>query len=49
MGVDFPRIFEARRRTAVDLLSGPGRGPAEAQALLDWMERNESAWRRTSA
>ncbi len=36
----------APSQIAVDLLSGPGRGPAEAQALLDWMERNESAWRR---
>lgn len=32
-------------QVAVDLLSAPGRGPEEARALLDWMERNESAWR----
>jgi hypothetical protein len=31
---------------AVDLLTAPGRGPAEAEALLDWMERHESDWRR---
>jgi hypothetical protein len=31
-------------QTAVDLLTGPGRNPAEAQELLDWMERNESEW-----
>ncbi len=31
---------------AGDLLNGPGRAPAEAGALLDWMERNERAWRR---
>src|SRR5690606_3998741 len=31
---------------AVDLLSGPGRNPSEAAALLDWMEQNEPAWRR---
>jgi hypothetical protein len=36
----------APSQIAADLLSGPGREPAEAQALLDWMERNESAWRR---
>jgi len=36
----------APSQIAVDLLSGPGRGPAEAQALLDWMESNEPAWRR---
>jgi hypothetical protein len=31
---------------AVDLLSGPGRNPSEATALLDWMESNEAVWRR---
>lgn len=36
----------APSQVAVDLLNGPGRAPAEAQALLDWMERNEAAWRR---
>jgi hypothetical protein len=29
-----------------DLLTGPGRGSAEAAALLEWMEANERAWRR---
>ncbi len=29
----------------VDLLTGPGRSPSEAEALLAWMQRNESAWR----
>lgn len=36
----------ALSQVAVDLLSGPGRNPSEALALLDWMERNEPAWRR---
>jgi hypothetical protein len=36
----------ASSQAAVDLLSGPGRNPSEASALLDWMERNEPAWRR---
>ena len=36
----------ALSQVAVDLLSGPGRNPSEATALMDWMERNESAWRR---
>lgn len=36
----------APSQVAVDLLTGPGRNPSEAVALLDWMERNESAWRR---
>jgi len=30
---------------AADLLTGPGRSPAEAEALMDWMETNEEAWR----
>lgn len=38
--------YAAPSQTAVDLLTGPGRSPAEAQALLDWMEKHEPAWRR---
>jgi hypothetical protein len=30
---------------AADLLTGPGREPAEADALFAWMARNEDAWR----
>lgn len=30
---------------AADLLTGPGRSPAEAEALMDWMEDNEGVWR----
>ncbi len=33
-------------QVAVDLLTGPGRNPSEAGALLDWMQNNEPAWRR---
>ncbi len=36
----------APSQVAVDLLSGPGRNPSEATALLDWMQANEPAWRR---
>lgn len=36
----------APAQIAVDLLSGPGRSPAEAHALMDWMETNEARWRR---
>ncbi|HUA72138.1 MAG TPA: hypothetical protein VMA96_13685 [Solirubrobacteraceae bacterium] len=36
----------ALSQVAVDLLSGPGRNPTEAVALLDWMEGNERSWRR---
>jgi hypothetical protein len=35
----------APSQTVVDLLTGPGRNPSESTALLDWMERNEPAWR----
>ena len=28
-----------------DLLSGPGRAPAEAEALMDWMAAHEEMWR----
>jgi hypothetical protein len=38
--------FAAPSQVAVDLLTAPGRGPREAQALLDWMGANEPAWRR---
>lgn len=30
---------------AADLLTGPGRSPAEAEALMDWMENNDEVWR----
>jgi len=35
----------AHSQCAVDLLTGAGRGPAEADALLEWMAANEDAWR----
>lgn len=38
--------YASPSQSAVDLLTGPGRQPAEGQALLDWMEMHESAWRR---
>jgi hypothetical protein len=30
----------------VDLLVSPGRGPEEAEALLEWMADHELEWRR---
>lgn len=30
---------------AADLLTGPGREPSEAEALIMWMEKNERVWR----
>lgn len=38
-------VIVAAAQVAVDLMSGPGRNPAEAEELMDWMERNESTWR----
>jgi hypothetical protein len=35
----------ALSQVAADLLTSPGRGPREAEALMDWMRDHESAWR----
>lgn len=35
-------------QTAMDSLTGPGRMPAEGEALLTWMRRNEPTWRNQS-
>lgn len=32
-------------QVVADLLTGPGRSPAEAEALMDWMAAHEEAWR----
>jgi hypothetical protein len=32
-------------QVAADLLTSPGRAPAEAEALIEWMRANEDAWR----
>lgn len=32
-------------QVAADLLTSPGRGPAEAEALIEWMNKHEGAWR----
>lgn len=37
--------FAAASQVAADLLTSPGRGPQEAEELIDWMTRNEDAWR----
>ncbi|MER5419688.1 hypothetical protein [Streptosporangium roseum] len=36
----------APTQVAVDLMTGPGRSPSEAEELIEWMIRNESSWRR---
>ena len=33
-------------QVAADLLTSPGRGPAEGEELLRWMEDHEDSWRR---
>jgi hypothetical protein len=38
----------APSQLAVDCLSGPGRMPAEGEALLKWMQGNEHLWRAAS-
>ena len=35
----------ALSQVAADLPTSPGRGPNESQALLEWMQQNEGAWR----
>lgn len=53
----FPVVFErsltnmqsvcvaAQSQVVVDLMTGPGRNPSEAEELLQWMQNNESSWR----
>ncbi|MDP9846514.1 hypothetical protein [Streptosporangium lutulentum] len=36
----------APTQVAVDLMTGPGRSPSEAEELIEWMNLNESTWRR---
>ena len=38
--------YAGASQVAVDLLTGPGRGPAEAEALIAWMRNEEAQWRR---
>lgn len=38
-------VYVALSQNAADLLTSPGRGPNEAEELMDWMARNEHAWR----
>ena len=37
--------YAALSQVAADLLTSPGRGPAEGEELIAWMEQNEDAWR----
>lgn len=40
-GITYARVTQV----LLDLLKGPGRGPTEAEALLDWMRNNEDTWK----
>ena len=35
----------APAQAAVDMMTGPGRNPSEAEELIEWMRRNERSWR----
>ncbi len=37
--------YAALTQVVADLLTSPGRGPAEGEELLRWMERHEHVWR----
>lgn len=37
--------YVAPSQNTADLLTSPRRGPTEAEELMDWMARNEGAWR----
>lgn len=39
-------VVAAPSQVVVDLMTGPGRNPNEAEELLDWMGNNERSWRR---
>ena len=39
-------VVAAPTQVVVDLMTGPGRNPSEAEELLEWMKRNEQSWRR---
>jgi hypothetical protein len=38
-------VYTALTQVAADLLTSPGRGPAEGEALMRWMADNEHVWR----
>ncbi len=38
-------VAVAASQAAIDLLTGPGRWPAQGQALIAWMRENENDWR----
>ena len=41
-GIAYARVTQV----LLDLMTGPGRGPAEAEGLQEWMRENEETWKR---
>lgn len=39
-------VLAAPSQVVVDLMTGPGRNPSEAEELLTWMQSSEEGWRR---
>ncbi len=40
-GITYARVTQV----VADLMTGPGRGPAESESLIEWMRNKEPAWR----
>ncbi len=38
-------VTAAPSQVVVDLMTGPGREPSEAEELINWMKENEVVWR----
>lgn len=38
-------VLAAPAQVVVDLMTGPGRNPSEAEELLSWLQANETQWR----
>ena len=41
-------MFASLAQVAIDCLTGFGRMPSEGEALIKWMQSNESQWRLTA-
>lgn len=39
------RTLRGSESVAANLATSPGRGPAEAEELIAWMQASEEAWR----
>lgn len=41
-------VYARVTQVLLDLMTGPGRGPAEAEALLEWMRKFEDTWKQST-